>query len=234
MSTIEIIYEDDFIIALNKAHGDLMHSSPIARDAPYNLKDDLSAYKGFPCFPLHRLDRKTSGICLFSKNKQHNFEFQTLFDSKQIRKTYYSIVRGFTPEMSTIDYPLINDAGKIQKAITQFRTLETGEIHYYYNGFPTIRYSLVHIIPDTGRFHQIRKHFAHIYHPIIGDRPHGCNKQNKLWKEVFGQTEMMLHAYSIHFIHPFTQQNINLTANFSAAFKKAHLRIFKHNEIKLF
>lgn len=231
MSGIDLVFEDDYIIALNKAHGDLMHASPIARDAEYNLKDTLSEYKAYTCYPLHRLDRKTSGICLFSKSKQHNAIFQKLFDTQSITKTYYAIVRGHTKKTDTINYPLTNDHGKLQDAISHYRTLRCGEIDYSYNHFHTIRYSLVSIHPESGRFHQIRKHFAHIFHPIIGDRPHGCNKQNKLWKEVFGLSEMLLHAYAVSFIHPITQTPIEIKADFSDAFKQAYLLIFKEAEI---
>jgi tRNA pseudouridine65 synthase len=233
MSNIEIIYEDDYLIAVNKAHGDLIHASPIARDAPGNIKDVLSAIKGFNCFPLHRLDRKTSGVCLFSKDKRFNASFQTLFDEKLIYKAYYSIVRGYTIESGTIDYSLTNDRGKLQEAVSHYKTMDQGEINYAFNNFETIRYSMVQIVPETGRFHQIRKHFAHIFHPIIGDRPHGCNKQNKLWKEVFGIPEMLLHAYSLNFIHPFTKEQIALQANFSSAFNEAFKLIFNNKEIKL-
>lgn len=231
MPDIEILFEDDYLIGINKAHGDLIHASPIARNAEWNLKDELSSIRGFTCYPLHRLDRKTSGICLFSKKKEWNGAFQSLFDSLAIKKEYFSIVRGFTEDAGTINYALTNDRGKIQEAVTHYKTIKRGEIDYEYNGFPSIRYSYIKLAPETGRFHQIRKHLAHIYHPIIGDRPHGCNKQNKLWKEVFGIEEMLLHAASLTFIHPVNKTNVHLEAPYSDAFHMAYTLIF-NEELK--
>jgi tRNA pseudouridine65 synthase len=84
----------------------------------------------------------------------------------------------------------------------------------------TSRYSLVEVRPETGRMHQIRKHFAHILHPIIGDRPYGCNKQNRLFKNKWEMDTMLLHAKSLSFIHPFINQEIEIKANVHEEFKR--------------
>jgi tRNA pseudouridine65 synthase len=85
---------------------------------------------------------------------------------------------------------------------------------------PTSRYSLVEANPETGRMHQLRKHFAHIFHPIIGDRPHGCNKQNKFWLENYQMNTMLLHASELSFVHPHTTKEIHLAADLSAEFQR--------------
>ncbi|WP_400262169.1 hypothetical protein ACFX5U_22335 [Sphingobacterium sp. SG20118] len=86
--------------------------------------------------------------------------------------------------------------------------------------FPTSRYSLVEANPTTGRMHQLRKHFAHIFYPIIGDRPHGCNKQNKFWKDHFEMDTMMLHASEITFTHPKTKEVITIKAKLQPEFNR--------------
>jgi tRNA pseudouridine65 synthase len=195
---LEILFESDDLIAINKPHGLLVHRSRMARDvkefAVQLLRDQIGQW----VYPVHRLDRKTSGVLLFAKSKEVSSEIQMLFQNRQVSKTYKAIVRGFISPAGTIDYAL-TEANKTQDAMTHFRLLEHFEIELASANFPTSRYSLVELKPETGRFHQLRKHMAHILHPIIGDRPHGCNKQNKLWKEQFDMATMMLHAESLKF-----------------------------------
>lgn len=143
---------------------------------------------------------------------------QQLFADKQMEKKYWAIVRGFTNDDGTIDYPLRKENGNLQDAVTHFRTLGRAELALPSGKHDTSRYSLVEALPVTGRMHQIRKHFAHIFHPIIADRPHGCNKQNKLWKDRFQMDTMMLHAHSLNFMHPRTKQRIFIQAPLQSAF----------------
>jgi len=129
------------------------------------------------------------------------------------------LVRGYTPDSGTIDYPLVDERGRSHAAITHYTTLERYEIPVPFGKFQTSRYSLVEVKPETGRMHQIRKHFAHILHPIIGDRPHGCNKQNKLFLEKWGMNIMLLHAQELRFQHPVTMIEINVEAMLSNEFR---------------
>jgi len=119
-----------------------------------------------------------------------------------------------------IDYPLNSEKGILQQAITQYQTLARTEIPLPFPGQSTSRYSLVEIEPSTGRMHQIRKHFAHIFHPIIGDRPHGCNKQNKLFKDKWNMTTMMLHATLLKFQHPNNYKEISISARLFSEFNR--------------
>ncbi len=100
----------------------------------------------------------------------------------------------------------------MQEAITHYKTLAQTEIDLPSGKHATSRYSLAEAIPETGRMHQLRRHFAHILHPIIGDRPHGCNKQNRLWKDTFDMDSMMLHAKSLAFTHPISKKPIRIIA----------------------
>lgn len=193
---LNILYETDDLVAIHKPHGLLVHRSFIARDVSEFAVQKLRDQIGQKVYPVHRLDRKTAGVLLFAKNREVATQMHTLFLEKQVNKEYLAVVRGYTEEAGTIDYPLVQD-GKTKEAITHFERLQTFELPVPFGNFSTARYSLLRLVPETGRFHQIRKHLAHIFHPIIGDRPHGCNKQNRFWKERFNFTQMLLLAHRL-------------------------------------
>lgn len=212
MNPLEILYQDEYIIAINKPHGLLVHQSPIARDASEFAIQLLRDQIGKKVFPVHRLDRKTSGVLLFAFDKEVNRILTEQFTTKQIEKRYIAIVRGFAPEEMLIDYALYKDNGVLQEAQTLIKRMQTAEIDLPSGKHQTSRYSFVEVFPFTGRMHQIRKHLAHILHPIIGDRPHGCNKQNKLWLDKFEMNTMMLHGASLKLKHPITNEILEIKA----------------------
>lgn len=199
---LEILYQDADLVAINKPNGLLVHRSPIAADADVFAVQLLRDQLGQKVYPVHRLDRKTSGVLLFALNEEMNSLMQQQFQDGKVEKTYHAIVRGYTPDTLDIDYPLKREDGTIQEAFTSLKTLQRTEVNFQIGKHPTSRYSLVELKPTTGRMHQLRKHMAHIFHPIIGDRPYGCNKQNRYFKEELGMMSMMLHAVSIAFDHP--------------------------------
>lgn len=201
---LEIIYQDDYFVAINKPHGLLVHQSRLAADADVFAVQLLRDQIGQRVYPVHRLDRKTGGVLLFALTPAANTAMQQAFMGRSVQKTYLAIVRGHTPDHETVDYALTNEEGQVQDALTRFSTLARAELPIPLGKHPTSRYSLVQLSPETGRYHQLRKHMAHIFHPIIGDRPHGCNKQNRLWKEKWGMTTMLLHASELRFQHPFS------------------------------
>ena len=210
---LEVIYEDDWLVAINKPNGLLVHRSTIATDATtfalQTLRDQLGKY----VFPVHRIDRKTSGVLLFALNKNISKAMQKMFSENKVQKSYLAIVRGYAPEKDEIDYPLKKENGQYQEAKTIFQTLARAELEVPFGKHKTSRYSLVRVSPITGRMHQIRKHLAHIHYPIIGDRPHGCNKQNRLFKERWNMTTMLLHALEISFEHPTIKESVHIKAN---------------------
>jgi tRNA pseudouridine65 synthase len=217
---LEVIYHDTHLIAINKPHGLLVHASSIAAEATEHAVQQLRDQTGKWVFPVHRLDRKTAGVLLFAFDQETNSLMQQMFMEHKVEKVYHAIVRGYTPDEGTIDYPLTNDSGKVREAITRYRTLGRTELPVPVGKFATSRYSLVEVKPLTGRMHQIRKHFAHIFHPIIGDRPHGCNKQNRLFLEKWGHREMLLHAVSLTFNHPHLGESVHLKAQYQPTFLK--------------
>ena len=207
-------------MAVNKPHGLLVHRSMIAADTSEFAVQILRDQIGKKVSPVHRLDRKTSGILLFALTDQMNREMQMQFQEGKVQKKYHAIVRGFTPDSLEIDYPLKRDDGLIQDAFTTFETIKRVELPLPFGKHATSRYSLVDLHPTTGRMHQLRKHMAHIFHPIIGDRPHGCNKQNRFFKEHFQMDSMLLHARQIQFEHPVLNRTITISADYQPEFKR--------------
>src|ERR1700744_2719781 len=215
---LDILFRDEYLIAINKPHGLLVHRSPIAADVEEFALQILRDQIGQKVSPVHRLDRKTSGVLLFAFDKKTEIEMQKQFADNKVKKAYLAIVRGHTEENGTIDYALRKENGTLQDALTIYRTLNRAELNVPFGKHSTSRYSLIEATPATGRMHQLRKHFAHIFHPIIGDRTHGCNKQNKLFKEKWEMNTMLLHALSISFDHPVNENNIPIEAPLQAEF----------------
>lgn len=215
---LDIIFRDEHLIAINKPHGLLVHRSPIAADAAEFALQSLRDQVGKKVNPVHRIDRKTGGILLFAFDKQVEIAMQKQFADNQVGKRYLAIVRGHTPNEEAIDYPLRKENGMLQEAHTTYKTLMRTELDVPFGSHPTSRYSLVEAAPATGRMHQLRKHFSHIFHPIIGDRTHGCNKQNKLFKEKWQMETMLLHAASLSFNHPVSGDEITIEAPLQAEF----------------
>jgi tRNA pseudouridine65 synthase len=209
---LSVIYQDDFLIAINKPHGLLVHRSSIAADvqefALQMLRDQIDRH----VFPAHRLDRKTGGVLLFALDKSTEVAMQQQFAANEVHKSYLAIVRGHTPDAGEIDYPLRKENGTLQDAFTAYKTLAHAELPVAFGKHSTSRYSLIEAKPTTGRMHQLRKHFSHIFHPIIGDRTHGCNKQNKLFTETWELSTMLLHALTLEFDHPLNKIPISIKA----------------------
>lgn len=215
---LEIIYRDEHLIAINKPHDLLVHRSSIAADVEEFAMQILRDQIGAKVYPSHRIDRKTGGVLLFALSKDMEKAMQQQFMNNQVHKKYLAIVRGHTPDSGEVDYPLRKENGTLQDAFTAYRTLQRAELPIPFGKHETSRYSLVEAEPTTGRMHQLRKHFAHIFHPIIGDRTHGCNKQNKLFKEKWEMTTMLLHASQLSFTHPITNEPVTINAELQCKF----------------
>lgn len=218
---LEIIYQDEYLVAINKPHGLLVHRSSIAADATefalQMLRDQLQR----KVYLVHRIDRKTSGILVFAFDPKINAVLGKSWSDRAVIKTYLAVVRGWLSEKEgVVDYPLTTDEGKTQDAVTRYKSLHEAEIGVPLGKFQTSRYTLLEVYPETGRMHQIRKHMNHLRHPIIGDRPYGCSKQNRLWKSRWNMTNMMLHAHKLTFEHPTSKEQISLCADISEEMKR--------------
>ncbi len=233
---LEILYRDERYIAIHKPSGLLVHRSPIdrreTRFAIQLLRDQIGQH----VYPAHRIDRPTSGILLFGLDEEAGAKLSILFQERQVQKTYLALVRGHIPESGLIDSPLhkYEDAdghiksSETQEAETAYKRLATAELPYPTERYNTTRYSLVELYPHTGRRHQIRRHLAHIRHPIIGDVRHGCNKANKLARQNVDIHRLLLAATDIEFPHPFEDKTVQihcpLEASFQAALDRVGLR----------
>lgn len=233
---LEILYQDDALVAINKPHGLLVHKTGIAANASVYALQLLRNQLGQYVYPAHRIDRKTAGVLLFGLTEESQRNLMQQFAHKEISKTYYAIVRGYAPDQGVINYPLRKENGQLQEAVTEYECLARTEIPLPFGKHDTSRYSFVKAMPQTGRMHQIRKHFAHIFHPIIGDRPHGCNKQNKLFKEKWQMDTMMLHAAFLAFKHPISGEIISVRAalqpEFVRCMKLLNFDTLKETELK--
>ncbi len=220
ISTLEILFEDEWLVAINKPHNLLVHRTQISEEKEHFALQILKEQLGIWLTPCHRLDRKTSGILLFAKNKEAGKLLMKMFENHEFEKEYITLVRGFIADEGEINKPLAKENGSLQDAFTRFKRLESFAIPVEVSRYPTSRYSLVQVMPTTGRMHQIRRHMASMRHYVIGDKVHGERHHNKMFEEKFGLNTMLLHANKLAFTHPCTQEKIELAAEMQKEFKR--------------
>ncbi|GAB2537666.1 pseudouridine synthase [Rhodanobacter koreensis] len=221
MTPIEILYQDDALIAVNKPANLAVHRSKMVGNAEEFLIDQLREQIGDSVYLAHRLDRATSGALLVARNKDIAAALGEQFMGRSVHKEYLAVVRGWPdPLEGVIDYPLpgSRETGPRREARTQYQRLATIEVPIELGRYPQQRYALVLTEPESGRFRQIRKHLAHIHHPVIGDCQHGRGDHNRLYKQHFGCHRMLLHAWRIRFAHPLTGAAMEIEAPLDAAY----------------
>ncbi|WP_020161414.1 MULTISPECIES: tRNA pseudouridine(65) synthase TruC [Methylobacter] len=228
---MKILYQDDHFVAIDKPAGLLVHRSEIdrreTRFAVQILRDQLGRH----VFPVHRLDKPTAGVLLFALNSDAARAMTAVFMGDGIGKTYLAVVRGHTAETDTIDYPLKEELDKMtdakadpdkpaQAAVTHYQRLATTELPHAVGRYPTCRYSLLRITPETGRKHQIRRHMKHIFHPIVGDTTHGDGRHNDFFRNHFDCHQLLLAATGLTFTHPYSGAAVNITAPLDQAYNR--------------
>jgi len=220
-SPLTILYRDDDYIAVDKPSGLQVHRSWISEENEEFLLQRLRDQIGQRVYTIHRLDRPTSGVILFALSSEAARAMCGVFENRQVEKDYLAVVRGYTDAEGHIDYPLREEPHKPeQEAITDYRTLATVELPILIGRYPTARYSLVLITPLTGRSRQIRKHFHHIFHPLIGDTSHGEGRHNRLFREHFDINRLLLHAWKLRFRHPLSGEEMEITAPLPVEFER--------------
>lgn len=223
----EIIWQDDSFVAVNKPAGLLVHRSPLdpreERFALQLVRDRL----GRRVYPVHRLDRPTSGVLLFALSPEGAQQLAAAFAERGVEKRYLAVVRGVVPEEGVVDHPLADlpdrylssrQDGEERGAVTGYRRLASAELPVAVGRYPTSRYSLVAAFPRTGRRHQLRRHFKHLCHPIIGDTNYGEGRHNRFFREELGCARLLLHAVELTFPHPSTGGEVTVTAPPGGAF----------------
>lgn len=195
MPPLPVLYRDAWLIAVDKPSGLAVHRG-WAEDRVVALTRvrDLA---GRHVHPVHRLDRATSGVLLFAFTGETTRRFQAELEAGRVEKRYLALVRGIPPEEGVIDHPLPRTPGGPRvPAVTEFRRLGVFERGVFE------RYAWMEVVPRTGRLHQIRRHFKHISHPLIGDVRYGKGEHNRLFRERFGLHRLALHALELAFAHP--------------------------------
>lgn len=212
IARVNILYRDDWLVAVNKPPGLLVHRSSLARAETFALQLVRNQLRRW-VYAIHRLDRPTSGVLLFGLTPESGVAMSRLFEQQQVKKQYLAVVRGWLEPEGIIDYPLaVRPNRPARPARTSYRSLAQVELPGAVGRYPTSRYSLVEAIPETGRFHQIRRHFHHIFHPLIGDTTHGEGRHNRFFREKFRVERLLLHARSLAFPHPVTGKDLRIEA----------------------
>lgn len=222
--TLDILYCDEDLVAVHKTSGLLVHRTSIDRHADAFALQIVRDQVGAKIYPVHRLDRPTSGVLLFARSPEMASQLAADFQFGRVQKTYLAIVRGIPKESSClIDYPLKEEYDRkadprtrkdkpAQSAQTKVRTLAQCQLPVQVDRYPTTRYSLVEAQPLTGRRHQIRRHLRHLGHPIIGDVTHGSGKHNRFFMDKFGFRRMYLACTALGFKHPQSQEPMVIKA----------------------
>lgn len=226
---LPVLYRDEQLIAIDKPAGLQVHRSRISQATEFvlqRLRDQI----GQRVFPVHRLDRPTSGVLLFALDPAAARALAAQFQARRPQRRYLAIVRGYPPLQDCIDYPLQDEQDAApREAITWFRRLATIELPFAVSRYPTSRYALVAAELRTGRRHQIRRHFAHISHPLIGDTTHGQGSHNRLFRQEFGIHRLLLHAHRLQFEHPATGREILVKAPLPVEFELLFERFAWHH-----
>lgn len=216
---IDVLWRSDTVIAVNKPSGWLVHNSGFAGPKERSLRQAVGAALGRRVFPVHRLDRGTSGVLLFALESEFVARWQAALGDGECsdapggaasaaRKHYLALVRG-TPAAVRVDYAVNDSRGVPRDAVSEVAPLESS---------PVERVSLAAIALHTGRHHQARRHFAHLRHPIVNDAKHGNSKFNRelrassALEHLPSFTRLALHASTLHAVDPFTGEPVRLSA----------------------
>lgn len=211
--TIELLYVDEHVVVANKPSGLLVHRGWAQDDdvAMFRVRDALG---GNHVYPLHRLDRGTSGALVLARTKEAHALLSKEFEAQRVDKSYLALVRGKPSGSGTIDYaiPRASDDGERVPAVTRYQVLGQS---------PVDRCSLVLALPETGRLHQVRRHLRHLGHPLVGDVKYGSGEINRHYRATYAFQRLGLHAFGIAFSHPLRAERVEVTAPLPDDFRAA-------------
>lgn len=227
MIRLRILHQDDSFVAIDKPAGyhvhppeDETHSIVYRSNAMAILRDQLGRY----VYPVHRIDRATSGVVLYALTPEAASALSQQFAGREVQKTYLALVRGWTDENGIIDSPMrgnLEGTGPELPAMTRFQRLARFSVEKAVGKYSTARYSLVAAWPETGRLHQIRRHLRRISHPIVGDTIHGDGAHNRLFREIFGRQYLYLKAHRLEFRHPETGIQLTISSPWNRDWHRA-------------
>jgi tRNA pseudouridine65 synthase len=214
---LEIVYRDEYFFVIDKPAGFFVHPpevsaypTPREKICLYLLREKFQQ----EVFPVHRLDAPTSGLVIFAFDKPATRALSKLFADREMKKTYQALARGFVPAQGCIDLPLrIAGFEEPIDALTEYRALKYLELPVSVGKkYQSARYSWVEVQPRTGRWHQIRRHFDQIAHPLLGDVEHGDSYHNRFFRDELKIPGLCLRATELEFQHPWSQEWICIQA----------------------
>jgi len=219
---LDFLHVDDDLLAVNKPAALAVHRSRLVGADDDYLMDRLRLQVEGPLHAVHRLDRATSGVLLVARTAVAAAELGRQLMARSVTKTYLAVVRGWPAEQGEIDYPLSGSSlqGEAKPALTRWRRLATIEVPIAQGRYDRQRYALLEISPETGRYRQIRRHFHHVSHHLLGDTSHGRGDHNRLIRQHYGVHRLMLHAWRIEVRHPSTGEPLRLEAPLDAAWQR--------------
>ena len=228
---LTLLYRDEYLVAVHKPSGLLVHRSKLAGGENEFLLQRLRNQLGQRVYPVHRLDRPTSGVMVMALDAITAARLAAAFREHHVNKRYLAVVRGFGPEREWLDYALREEDGSRPKAempaleaLTEVERLDEIELPVQVDRYPNSRYSLMAVRPVTGRRHQIRRHLAQRGYPIIGDAKHGKGNHNRFFARQLACPRLLLAAVGLGFSHPVDgrhlQLNCGLDATMTALFQR--------------
>jgi tRNA pseudouridine65 synthase len=221
---LDILYLDDYLAIVHKPAGWLVHRTPLDKGENRFVLQALRDQIGQHVWPVHRLDKGTSGVLLFALSAEVARTLGQAFETGEgLKKTYRAVVRGWPTDAGLIDHPLKRmpddmrtERIEVQPAQSRFATLRRFELPIPQSlpqqGFASTRCAEVALEPLTGRRHQLRRHMKHIAHPIIGDATHGKGPLNRTVAELIGLQRLWLHAESLQLTHPVSEELLRLVS----------------------
>lgn len=220
---LEILYHDERFVVVNKPAGLMVHDSALARGETDFAADRLREQMGCPIFLVHRLDRATSGALLVALDRDTASLLGKAWMAGEVEKAYLTVCRGWPAEdQFIIEHDLDGGPGKPVKkpAITHFEVISRCELPMASAQHETSRYGLLRVMPETGRFRQIRRHLKHAFHHMIGDTSHGDGRHNRNFR-MQGIHRMLLHCEMLRFRHPHSGEMIEVRVPTDGEFNKA-------------
>jgi tRNA pseudouridine65 synthase len=211
---LDLLYLDADLIALDKPAALAVHRSRLIGNDDDYVMDRLRLQVEGPLHAVHRLDRATSGVLLVARNASAAAEIGRQLMARTVDKAYLAVVRGWPAEQGEIDYPLSGSSlrGEAKPALTRWRRLATIEVPIAQGRYAQQRYALLEVSPETGRYRQIRRHFHHVSHHLLGDTSHGRGDHNRLIRQHYGVHRLMLHAWRLRVEHPLTREPLQVEA----------------------
>lgn len=224
---LELLHLDEHLVAVNKPHALAVHRSRLVGDDEDYLIDRLRLQVEGRLHAVHRLDRATSGVLLVARSRDIAAELGRQLMARAVEKSYLAIVRGWPVERGEIDYPLSGSSlrGEAKPALTRWRRLATVEVPIASGRYAQQRYALLEVRPETGRYRQIRRHFHHLSHHLLGDTSHGRGDHNRLIRQHYGVHRLLLHAWRLGVVHPATRETLRWEAPLDDSWQRL-LRVF--------